>query len=267
MSEIASFLISHTLFGLSILTYVPVESLVVFHILFQFQFHVHLGFADLISACLWSIPLFFPGHTSIPLSVHVPSTGFHCLCISFLSLSLISRSLISHVSYLSSLLVFLHIGRETSFALRKASLKSCQFCFALLSLRTAFHGTSSSNFLHSLKFAFLKFRILTLLFTRPIFLKITKSARLQRPYSPECHFIVPYVIVACLLKVGNCPALVSSPYRDFRQGCQHMLVQNASYSSSLIPRCFSDWEFCLTDWCSVSASLFGQLQLGETRRK
>lgn len=212
---------------------------------------MHFGFPDLISACLCSISLFFPGHTSLPLSVHILSTGFHCLYMSFLSLSLMRRSLTSHASYLPPPHVFLHLGTETSCALRKAYLKSWQFCSAPLFLRTAFQRASSSSSLHSLKFAFLKFRILTLLFTRPIFLKITNSTKLQRHYSPECHVIVPHVIVACVFKVGNCLSFFS--LQGLRTGL------SAHGSECLLSLFLSDSKMFLR-WAVLSHSLIALSQ-------
>ncbi|KAK4810922.1 hypothetical protein QYF61_013330 [Mycteria americana] len=85
---------------------------------------------------------------------------FHCLCISFLPFSLTS----SHARLLLSFPDFLHLGIKSSCALWKASLKICQLCSAPLSLRTVSQGVLLTNPLNSWKFAFLKFRVLTLLF-------------------------------------------------------------------------------------------------------
>ncbi|KAK4806915.1 hypothetical protein QYF61_012636 [Mycteria americana] len=60
---------------------------------------------------------------------------FHCLCISFLHFSLTRRSLLSHAGLLPSLPDFLHMGIESSCALRIMPLKSCLLCSAPLSLR------------------------------------------------------------------------------------------------------------------------------------
>ena len=62
----------YVLFGLSLLTNVPVEPLLaVINIPHQVQLHLCLGFPNLISACLDSIPLFFLNDTSLfPLPVY-----------------------------------------------------------------------------------------------------------------------------------------------------------------------------------------------------
>ncbi|KAK4815525.1 hypothetical protein QYF61_003217 [Mycteria americana] len=59
------------------------------------------------------------------------------------------------------------MGIESSCALWKASLKICQLCSAPLSLRAVSQGVLLTNSLNSWNFAFLKFRVLTLLFTCP----------------------------------------------------------------------------------------------------
>ncbi|KAK4830752.1 hypothetical protein QYF61_013241 [Mycteria americana] len=100
---------------------------------------------------------------------------FHCLCISFLLFSLTSRSRLSHASLLPSLPDFLHLGIESSCALWKASLKICQLCSATLSLRTVSQGVLLTKSLKSWKFAFLKFRVLTILLTCPISLRTVNS--------------------------------------------------------------------------------------------
>ena len=55
----------YALFDLPLLTCVLVESLLVFNIPHQVQFHLCLGFPNPISACLDSIPVFFPGDTTL----------------------------------------------------------------------------------------------------------------------------------------------------------------------------------------------------------
>lgn len=59
---------------------------------------------------------------------------------------------------------------KSSRALRKMSLKNCHLCFTPLSLRTIFQRVSIM--LNNWNFTLLKFRVLTLLFTWSIFLKI-----------------------------------------------------------------------------------------------
>ncbi|KAK4817094.1 hypothetical protein QYF61_027925 [Mycteria americana] len=78
---------------------------------------------------------------------------FHCLYISFLPFSLTSSSC----------------------TLWKASLKICQLCSAPLSLRAISQGVLLTNSFNSWKFAFLKFRVLTLLFAFPLPLRTANS--------------------------------------------------------------------------------------------
>ncbi|KAK4814468.1 hypothetical protein QYF61_018986 [Mycteria americana] len=101
-------------------------------------------------------------------SSQVTRPCFHCLCSSLLLFSLTSMSQLSHAGLFSSLPDFLHLGTESSCALWKASLKICQLCSAPLSLRTVSQGVLLTNSLKTWKFAFLKFRILTMLLACPI---------------------------------------------------------------------------------------------------
>lgn len=101
---------------------------------------------------------------------------FHCLFISFVFLNLTSRFLLSHTVFLPSLLD-LHMGMETTQVLRKVSLKFYQLCSVLLSLQTTSQEISSNNSSNSWKFPLLKFRVLSLLFVRPVFLKMTNTTR------------------------------------------------------------------------------------------
>lgn len=75
----------------------------------------------------------------------------------------------------SCLLWFLMLGNGEHLFSWMMTLKSCQFCCFPLSLRTVSQGISSDYYLNRWSFALLKFRVLTLLFTRPIFLDITNS--------------------------------------------------------------------------------------------
>ncbi|KAK4824907.1 LOW QUALITY PROTEIN: hypothetical protein QYF61_021422 [Mycteria americana] len=87
---------------------------------------------------------------------------FHCLCSSLLLFILTSMSRLSHAGLFPSLPNFLHLGTERSCTLWKASLKICQLCSAPLSLRTVSQGVLLTNSLKSWKFAFLKFRVLSI---------------------------------------------------------------------------------------------------------
>ncbi|KAK4816838.1 hypothetical protein QYF61_023902 [Mycteria americana] len=90
---------------------------------------------------------------------------FHCLCSSLLPFSLTSRSRLIHASLLPSFPDFLHLGIESSCTLWKASLKICQLSSAPLSLGAVSQGILLNNCLKCWNFAFLKFSVLTLLFT------------------------------------------------------------------------------------------------------
>ncbi|KAK4828851.1 hypothetical protein QYF61_000908, partial [Mycteria americana] len=91
-------------------------------------------------------------------SSQVTCPCFHCLRSSLLLFTLTSRSRLSHAGLFPSLPDFLHLGTESSCALWKASLKTCQLCSPPLSLRTISQGVLLTNSLKSWKFAFLKFR-------------------------------------------------------------------------------------------------------------
>ncbi|KAK4817028.1 hypothetical protein QYF61_026034 [Mycteria americana] len=99
---------------------------------------------------------------------------FHCLCISFLPFTL-TRSRLIHAGLLPSFPDFLHLGIKSSCALWKTSLKICQLYSAPLSPRAVSQGALLTNSLKSKKFAFLKFRVLTLLFAYPICLRTVNS--------------------------------------------------------------------------------------------
>ncbi|KAK4828014.1 hypothetical protein QYF61_022791, partial [Mycteria americana] len=92
-------------------------------------------------------------------SSQVTCPCFHCL----------------HAGFFPSLPDFLHLGPESSCALWKASLKICQLCSAPLSLRAVSQGILLTNSLKSWKFAFLKFRVLTILLACPISLRTVNS--------------------------------------------------------------------------------------------
>mgnify|MGYP001855354442 CR=1 FL=1 len=136
------------------MTTVPVESsFIIFHIPCQVQFHICLGFLNPISACPESIPVFFLGQSSL-----LPP---------FFSPQFDHQTFLSHVSLLPPLLDFLWLGMESTYSLRKVSLKSCQLCSVPMPLRTASQGIPYNNSLNSQKLAPLRFRALTLLFTWP----------------------------------------------------------------------------------------------------
>ena len=90
------------------------------------------------------------------------------------------RSQLSHASLLPSLPDFLHLGIESSCALWKASLKIClcHLCPTPLFLRAVSQGIPLTNSLKSWNFAFLKFRVLTWLFTWWISLRTVNSSSL-----------------------------------------------------------------------------------------
>jgi len=151
---------------LSLLPSVSKESLsVVFHTPHQVQFHIYLAFVTA-SLLIW---------TAFWYSSQAVHSLFHCLYFSFFSPSLASSSLLSHSGFLPHLSNFLFWGKESSWALGKASLKCCQFCSVPLSLRTVSQGISYNSSLNSLIFVLLKFMDLTPLFARLTFLEITSS--------------------------------------------------------------------------------------------
>ena len=88
-----------------------------------------------------------------------------------------SLTRLSHAGLLPSLTGFLHLGIKSSCALWKVSLKICQLCSAPLSLRAVSQGILLSNSLNSWKFAFLKFRVVSLLFGWLLSLRNANSTR------------------------------------------------------------------------------------------
>lgn len=129
------------MYSLSLLTNVLRESLVIFHILCQIQFHMCSGFPDRINACPDSIPIFFSGHPSLlpllTLLLLIPQ--FHQQVLAQLCLR----------SFLSPLLDFLWCGMESFSVLRKLFLKSFQLRFVPVFLRTVSEGISCNNTLNS----------------------------------------------------------------------------------------------------------------------
>lgn len=81
-----------------------------------------------------------------------------------------------HSGFPYALLDFLNIRMEGSCALWKVSLKSCQLLSATLSLRTVFQGILPTNSLSGWNSTLPKFRVLALLFARPVFLENPNSA-------------------------------------------------------------------------------------------
>ncbi|KAK4830334.1 LOW QUALITY PROTEIN: hypothetical protein QYF61_010098 [Mycteria americana] len=104
-------------------------------------------------------------------SFQITCPCFHCLCSSLLLFSLTSI----HARLFPSLPDFLHLGTESSCTLWKASLKICQLCSASLSVRTISQGVLLTNSLKSWNFAFLKFRVLTVLLACPLSLRTVNS--------------------------------------------------------------------------------------------
>ena len=83
---------------------------------------------------------------------------------------------------------------EISCSFRKVSLKNCQLCSVFMSKRAVSQGISSNNALGRQNFALLKFRVLTLLFYKPIlyiiyisYIEIKNAIRawLLQPKLPE----------------------------------------------------------------------------------
>lgn len=69
------------------------------------------------------------------------------------------------------------LGDRELLCSRKGILRSSQLCSTSLYPRTASQEILSNNYLNSLKFDLTNFRVLTQLFARPTFLKITNSTR------------------------------------------------------------------------------------------
>lgn len=122
---------------------------------------------------------------------------------------------------------------ESSSAVRKVSLKSCQFGFFLLSLRRVSQRISSNNSLNIWKLAILKFRLLTLIFARPIFLEIMNSTK---AWSLQPRFVVLQV---CVWKFCLLNAMSQHWYSTLE--CE---ILAASFSS--------EYQFDIIQWSSVS---------------
>ena len=160
----------------------PLNTLSRCYFLMPYRLQVFVSFltslAKFSSACALAIliPCLQVQMASLYFS-HVTLPCFQSLYIPFFAFSLPSRSFLSHASFVPPLPAFLFRGTESSCALRKASLKSSQLSSTSLSLRTASHGILANNSLNSLKFTLPKYRVLTTLFARPTFLKITNLTR------------------------------------------------------------------------------------------
>ncbi|KAK4810863.1 hypothetical protein QYF61_008835 [Mycteria americana] len=119
----------------------------------------------------WALAFLTPSLHNRAVSLYSSQVTRPCLCSSLLLFSLTSI----HAGLFPSLPDFLHLGIKSSCALWKASLKICQLCSTPLSLRTVSQGVPLTNSLKSWKFAFLKFRVLTILFACPISLRTANS--------------------------------------------------------------------------------------------
>lgn len=163
----------YTLLGLSLLIDVPIEPLLNPSLLF---FSLLVKFSS-VGALAFLIPS--PHAQTAPLFLPRPyiSTSTVCTFPSYL-LSLTSMSFLRHASFLPSLLDFFCWVSESSYALRKEFLKSCRLCSVPVSLRTVSQGIPSSNSLNKQKWSLLQFRVLTLLFARPTFLRIMNPTHL-----------------------------------------------------------------------------------------
>jgi len=187
------FIRGDTLFGLSLLNNAPIESLLDF-IIPQVQFH--LSWLSHLRMSRYH-PCILP-RWHILVSKDMP----------FFLLRLTSWSLPSHDGFPPSLPVFLVWGMEITCALRKASSKSSQLCSTPLSLRTASQEISSSNSLNSLKFT-----VLTQLFARLTFLKITNSLRARLLQPRLTPILMSLMISSALVNIrsSNISPLVDLP--------------------------------------------------------
>ena len=146
-------------FDLPFLADLPVEALVIIlWVPCQVKLHPHHGFPDPIPTQPGSVSILF-----CPCSHH--------LCSSFLPSTFTSKSWLSNGVLFPSLPDFLLLGIKSSCALWKPSLKMCQLCSTPLSLRAVSLGFLLVNSLKSWNYAFLKFRVLTLLFAWPLSLR------------------------------------------------------------------------------------------------
>jgi len=146
--------------------------------------------------------------TFLILSLHIQTTAlnssqdthpcFHFLYISLFSLSLSCRSLLSHADQPPPLLSFFCWGIESSCAVRRLSLKSCQLCYVPVPSRTLSQEIPPCSSLSSQNFALLKFRVLTLLFATPALLQITNSTT---AWSLQ-HFTLTMPWIAEIVNVG-----------------------------------------------------------------
>ena len=128
------------------------------------QFHLCLGFLDPISAHLDNIPIFFPSHLFLlPLPVHF-----------FLLPQFNQKILVQFYCFLVSSDWFDMLGNGEHLC----SLKKLPALFHTCVPRDSFPGDlQSDNSSDGQKFTLLKFRVLTLLSARSIFLEITNSTR------------------------------------------------------------------------------------------
>ncbi|KAK4828156.1 LOW QUALITY PROTEIN: hypothetical protein QYF61_024071, partial [Mycteria americana] len=97
---------------------------------------------------------------------------FHCLCISFLPFSLTSRSRLIHASLLPSLPDLLHLEL---LCFMESIFKDLLVLFCSFVPEGSCPGFLLTNSLKSWHFAFLKFRVLTLLFALPISLRTANA--------------------------------------------------------------------------------------------
>lgn len=155
----------YILLGLSFLT----NTLRGLHFTSLAKSHYICAFASVIpSLPIWTISLYL----SRP---HV-SASSGCAFLSYSSVWGADSCSSNHSGFPYALLDFLNIRMEGSCALWKVSLKSCQLLSATLSLRTVFQGILPTNSLSGWNSTLPKFRVLALLFARPVFLENPNSA-------------------------------------------------------------------------------------------
>lgn len=107
---------------------------------------------------------------TLPRRLVSTSTSF-----SFLPFSLTRRPWLNHTSLLSSFLNFVHMNIKSSCIPWKTSLSVCQLCSAPLSQKVVSQRVLLTDSLNNWNYTFVKFRMLTLLFTWCISLRTKNS--------------------------------------------------------------------------------------------
>lgn len=129
--------------------------------------------AELIFTCALASLIHLHVQMAYLYSSQTTCLSFHCLYFSFIAPIFTSRSLLSHASsFLPALLA------DGEFLCSQNSiLKEMPAFFLPMSPRRLSQAISFNTFLNSRKFPLLKFKVLTLFLSRPMFLKVTNPTR------------------------------------------------------------------------------------------